>query len=138
MIFGRLDSQKLERTPIVEFGGPSVSTSAGPVRFTTLVNVPEAWIGLEDFLPGTEHRWAYHYNEVQLVLGGKAEITYTLGADPNKVFQAVAQKGDTYLIPCGTRAIFKVVSDEPYRHYWVIMPRYHYEKWQRDAVREEK
>ena len=138
MIFGKLNLEEMDKGPIVEFGGPKVGTSAGPFRLSTCINVPEAWVGVEDFLPGKEADWAFHYNEIHLVLEGKAEITYTLAANSSKIFKAVAEKGDTYLIPCGARANWKVTSKEPFRHYFVIMPRYYYEKWQRDAVREEK
>ena len=138
MIFAKFNAEELDKSPVVEYGGPTVGTKSGPTKLSTLINVPEAWIGVEDFLPGTEMRWAFHYNEVQLILEGKAEISYTLGTNPNKIFKAVAEKGDTYLIPCGAKVTFKVISEEPYRHYFVIMPRYHYEKWQRDAVRDEK
>ncbi len=138
MIFGKLNFEELDKSPIIEFGGPKVGTSAGPVKLGMCINVPEAQVGVEDFPPGTELDWAFHYNEVHLILEGKAEITYTLGADSNKIFKAVAEKGDTYLIPCGARAHWKVISKEPYRHYWVIMPRYKYEKWQRDAVKDKK
>ena len=136
MIFGKINLEVLDKSPIIEFGGPKVGTSAGPVKVISLINTPEARAGLEDFLPGTEMHWTYHYDEVQLVLEGKAKITYTLAADGNqKVFKAVAEKDDTYLLPSGARVTFKVISKEPFRHYFVIMPRYYYEKWQRDAVR---
>ena len=139
MIFGKVNLEELDKSAIIEFGGPKVGTSAGPFRIQTCVNVPEAWVVVEDFMPGQEADWAFHYNEVHLILDGKAEITYTLPADGStKIFKAVAEKGDTYLIPCGARVHWKVVSKEPYRHYCVIMPRYSYEKWQRDAVKEEK
>ena len=103
MIFGKVDHEAMDNSPIVEFGGPKVGTSAGPFRLQTCINVPEAWVVVEDFMPGEEADWAFHYNEVHLILEGKAEITYTLGADSNKIFKAVAEKGDTYLIPCGAR-----------------------------------
>ena len=138
MIFAKLNPDELDKSPVMEFGGPTVGTKSGPLKLVSLINVPEAWIGIEDFLPGTKHSWSYHYNEVQLVLEGTAEISYTLAANPSKIFKAVAEKGDTYLIPCGARVTFNVTSKEPFRHYWVIMPRVPYEKWQRDAVREEK
>lgn len=138
MIFTKLDADKMDKRELIEFGGPIPGTKSGPARLKTAINVPEAWVGVEDFLPRSEFHWSFHYNEVHLVLQGKAEITYTLAANPDRVFTAVAEKGDTYLIPCGARVTWKVTSEEPFRHYFVIMPRYQYEKWQRDAAREEK
>jgi len=138
MIFAKLDTDEMDKLEVIEFGGPIPGTKSGPARLKTLINVPEAWVGVEDFMPGTEFHWSFHYNEVHLVLEGKAELTYTLAANPNRIFKAVASKGDTYLIPCGARVTWKVVSDEPFRHYFAIQPRYYYEKWQRDLVREEK
>ena len=138
MIFNKLNLEELDKLPYTEFGGPIVGTKSGPGRLITAINVPEAWVGVEDFEPGTELRWSFHYNEVHLILEGKAEISYTLAANPDKIFKAVAEKGDTYLIPCGARVTWKVVSKEPFRHYFIIAPRYYYEKWQRDLAREEK
>jgi mannose-6-phosphate isomerase-like protein (cupin superfamily) len=138
MVFAKINTEELDKAPVIEFGGPIVGTKSGPLKLVSLINVPEAWIGIEDFIPGTKHSWAYHYNEVQLVLEGKAEIIYTLAANPNRIFKATVAKGDTYIIPTGARVTFHVISKEPFRHYWVIMPRFPYEKWQRDAVKEER
>lgn len=139
MILAKLNHEELDMAPVREFVGPVVSTKTGPVRLgKPLINVPEAFVALEDFMPGTEFHWSFHYNEVHLILQGKAEISYTLPANPDKIMKMVAGKDDTYLCPCGMRATWKVISQEPYRHYCVIMPRYYYEKWQRDLVREEK
>lgn len=138
MAIARLDYEKLDKTPIVEYGGPIVGTKSGPSRLAVLISLPEAEVGLEDFLPGPEFHWSFHYDEVHLILEGKAEITYTLPANPSKILKMVAEKGDTYLCPRGMRATWKVVSKEPFRKFCVIMPRYYYEKWQRDLCREEK
>ena len=138
MIISKLNAEGLDKAPVIEYGSPLVGTTSGPTKLNMVINVPEAQVGVEDFLPGEEMHWAFFYNEVHLILEGKAEVTYTLPANPNKVFKAVVEKGDTCLIVCGTRATWKVISKETFRHYFVIMHRYHFEKWQRNAVKEEK
>ena len=120
MIFAKVDSKVMDNGKVVEFGGPKVGTKSGPCVLNTLINIPEAWVGVEDFMPMKEFHWAFHYNEVHLVLDGKAEISYTLAANPDKIINAVAEKGDTYFIPCGARVSWKVISKEPFRHYFAI------------------
>ena len=112
----------------MEFGGPIVGTVANfPLK--PLLNVPQALIGIEDFLPGSTNHWAFWHDEAQYILQGEAEVTYTLVPDHRKVNTIRIKAGQTYLIISGTRATFRVLSKEPYTHLFVIMPRYNYDRW---------
>ena len=127
--------QEMDSLPVIELGSPLVGTKE-KVRVRRLVSDPAGTIGLEDFLPGTEMKWAFWHDEVQLVVSGKAEVTYSLPPSHAKTRTAVLSEGDCYLILRGTFAKFKVISDGPFRHFAVIMPRTHYEKWLlEDAVK---
>lgn len=137
MLFGKNNVFDLEmdKVPAYEFGGPIVGTKEKMALYR-LLNAPAATVSVEDFFPGSDCRWAFHHNEVHLILSGSAEITYTLPPSYNTIRNTVAKKGDVYVILQGSRVTFKVTSDEPYRHFCVIMPRYHYEKWLiEDAVK---
>ena len=69
--------------------------------------------------------------EIIGVTAGEAKVTYTLPPNHRKQVTKTFRKGDTYLIPNGTRARFEVSSAGPYLHVCVIMPRFEYSKDER-------
>ena len=132
---GTIYYQEMEKLEIIELGG-SVVGEKEKVRLRRLINDPAGTVSVEDFLPGSEMRWAFWHDEIHFVLSGRAEISYTLPPSHTNIRKRITEQGDTYLILNGSRLTFKVLSNEPYRHLCVIMPRYHYEKWLlEDAVR---
>lgn len=128
MLIADVNPKDLEGVEPLEFGGPIVGTTE---RFSlkALINVPQATVGIEDFLPGTTVHWAHFHDEVQYILQGEVEATYTLVPDHSKVNTVRIKAGQSVLILNGTRATYKVLSKEPYSHLFVIMPRYHFDKW---------
>ena len=83
----------------------------------------EALVMLDDFGAGETFSWFFPETEVQYVLKGKAEMTYSCGAASHteqKTMQVEA--GDVYIIPPGTRVTWKVAPGEPFRHLDVLMP----------------
>ncbi|MBI2869804.1 MAG: hypothetical protein HYX96_08275 [Chloroflexi bacterium] len=128
MIIADVDLEKLAKTPPMDFGGPIVGTVQ---RFTpnNLINLPQTLIGVEDFLPGSTVDWVFWHDEVQYILQGEADVTYTLVPNHDKVNTVHIGPGKVYIILNGTRATFKVTSKEPYTHLCVISPRYHYDRW---------
>lgn len=83
---------------------------------------PGGTTGVEDFRPGDEVEWNFFHDEVQYILKGKAEITYSLPPVHRKWYKTSAEEGSVYLIPRGARVKFKVIGDDPYRHLFVVMP----------------
>ena len=83
---------------------------------------PGATTGVEDFRPGDEVDWSFYHDEVQYIVKGKAEITYSLPPLHTKWYKTVAEEGSIYLIPRGARLKFKVIGKDPYRHLFVVMP----------------
>ena len=128
MIIADVNLEDLDKMEPLELGGPVVGTVE---RFKpiNLLNVPQALIGVEDFLPGTITHWAFWHDEVQYVIRGEAEVTYTLVPNHDKIDTVRIGPGKVYLILSGTRVSFKVTSEEPYTHLCVVMPRYHYDRW---------
>jgi mannose-6-phosphate isomerase-like protein (cupin superfamily) len=96
----------------------------GKAHFTDMIGIfePEGMIGVEYFDVGETFQCAFFHSEAHYIFGGKAEITYTLGALHKEKKKMIAETGDVYLIPCGAHVQFKVISDEPYRHLCFIMP----------------
>ena len=128
MIVADVNPADLENIEPIVCGGPIVGTTTRfPLK--VLINDPRATIGIEDFLPGETIHWSFYHNEVQYILQGEAEITYTLVPNHDKVNTIRIGKGQTCLILNGTRATFKVLSKEPFTHLFVIMPRYEMERW---------
>lgn len=125
-----LDDDALAASKELIFGGPVVGTEERfKVQF--LVNDRRATLAYESFAPGTTVNWAFWHDEVHVVTKGEAEVTYTLGPNHRKQVTKTFRAGDTYVIPDGARAAFKVVSDEPYLHVCVIMPRFEFSKDER-------
>tara|TARA_Y100000310_G_scaffold205596_1_gene205968 strand:+ start:11 stop:490 length:480 start_codon:yes stop_codon:yes gene_type:complete len=128
MFVTNVNPQDLDGVEPIELGGPIVGT-VERFPFKALINTPQALVGIENFLPGSTIHWAFWHDEVQYILQGQAEITYTLVPNHNKVNKILVDKGQACLILSGTRATFKVLSEEPYTHLSVIMPRYNYDRW---------
>lgn len=130
MIAARLDDEALLASEELTFGGPVVgSVERFQVQF--LVNDPRGTIAYESFAPNSMVNWAFWHDEVHVITRGEAEVTYTLGPNHRKQVTKTFRAGDTYLIPSGARVQFKIVSDEPYLHVCVIMPRFEYSKEER-------
>lgn len=128
-------AKEMDELPWIEIGG-MVPGTLEKIRLRRLIGDSAGTLSIEDFLPGKEMKWAFWHDEMQIVLSGKAEITYTLPPSHREVKKFIANEGDAYLILGGTYATFNVLSDVPYRHLTIIMPRYHYEKWLlEDAVK---
>jgi len=83
---------------------------------------PGATTGVEDFRPGDEVEWSFYHDEVQYILKGKAEISYSLPPMHRRWYKTSAEEGCIYLIPRGARVKFKVIGNDPYRHLFVVMP----------------
>jgi mannose-6-phosphate isomerase-like protein (cupin superfamily) len=128
MFFCQLDAEKLAASPEQVFGGPIIGTTAR-MRVDFAVNDPAGTIAFETFAPGDTVDWAFFHAETHVVLGGSADIEYTLPPNHKKIHTASAKAGTAYVIINGTRARFRVTSAEPYLHVCVIMPRYHLEKY---------
>ncbi len=129
MFVANVDPKELDGMEPGEFGGPIAGTVEHFLPGKPYINIPQAMIGIENFLPGTTVNWVFFHDEAQYILQGEAEITYTLLPDHTKVNKIVVGKGQVCLILNGTRATFKVLSKEPYTHLSFIMPRYHIDRW---------
>jgi mannose-6-phosphate isomerase-like protein (cupin superfamily) len=130
VIGARLDDEALLASEDLEFGGPVVGTTERfKVQF--LVNDPRATLAYESFAPHSEVNWAFWHDEVHVITKGEAELSYTLGPNHRKQVSKTFRAGDTYLIPSGARVRFRILSDEPYLHVCVIMPRFEYSKDER-------
>ena len=130
MIGAHLDDDELLGTEELVFGGPIVgSEERFKVQF--LVNDRRATIAYEAFAAGSTVNWAFWHDEVHVIRGGEAEVTYTLGPNHRKQVTRTYRQGDTYLIPNGARAQFRVTSSTPYLHVCVIMPRFEYSRDER-------
>lgn len=130
MIGARLDDEALLASEPLTFGGPMVG-SEETFQVQWLVNDRRASIAYESFAPGTTVNWAFWHDEVHVITEGECEVTYTLAPNFTKEITKTYRKGDTYLIPDGARARFKVTSEEPYLHVCVIMPRFEFSKDER-------
>ena len=130
MIGARLDDEKLLASEDLVFGGNVVGQEERfKVQF--LVNDRRGTLAYEAFAAGSTVNWAFWHDEVHVITGGEAKITYTLPPNHRKQVTKTFRKGDTYLIPNGTRARFEVTSAGPYLHVCVIMPRFEYSKDER-------
>jgi quercetin dioxygenase-like cupin family protein len=88
----------------------------------TGINEPACQINYEDFIKGTDIVWTLAHDEVQYVVSGRAEITYHLPPLMLESGVEVAEPGSIYYLPRGCRVVWKVLSDEPFRHLCVTYP----------------
>lgn len=130
MIHGHLDEDALLGSEELVFGG-SVVGSEERFRVQFLVNDRRASIAYEAFAANSTVNWAFWHDEVHVIMGGEAEVTYTLAPNHRKQVTRTYRRGDAYVIPNGARVRFQVTSEEPYLHVCVIMPRFEYSKDER-------
>lgn len=130
MFAARLDDEKLLASEDLVFGGNCVGMEERfKVQF--LVNDRRGTIAYEAFAAGSTVNWAFWHDEVHVITGGEAKVTYTLPPNHRKQVTKTFTKGDTYLIPNGARVRFEISPAGPYLHVCVIMPRFEYSKDER-------
>ena len=90
--------------------GPGISCRGGAVN-------------QENFPAGKTTHFVFWYDEVQYILDGKAELTYTLWQNRFTVEKKMTvEKGDIYIIPKGADIHFKVDPSGPLKKLCVMMP----------------
>jgi len=83
----------------------------------------EALVSVEDFPAGETVSWFFPEPEVQYILRGKAELTYSLGATSHtEQKQITVKEGDCYIIPAAARLTWNVDPGGPLRKFCVVMP----------------
>lgn len=87
------------------------------------VVVREAVAMMENFPAGKTTHWVFWYDEVQYILAGRAELTYTLPTNRFTVEKTmIVEPGDVYVIPKGADIYFKVDPSGPLKKLCVVMP----------------
>ena len=115
----RYDAGDLETEPDLEF--PFVSGS----RFRAAnigIDEPAVQVNLEDFYKGQEIPWTLAHDEVHTVVSGECEIEYHLPPLMIETGKVIVKAGDCYYMPRGCRVVWRVLSDEPFRHYCICFP----------------
>lgn len=110
------DATDLDDEPDMEF--PFVPGS----RFravNTGIDEPAVQINLEDFYKGQDIPWTLAHDEVHYVLMGECELEYHLPPLMIESGKVILKTGSTYYLPRGCRAVWRVLSDEPFRHLCV-------------------
>lgn len=113
------DENDLDDQPDLEF--PFVDGS----RFravNTGIDEPAVQINLEDFYKGRDIPWTLSHDEVHFVLSGECEVEYHLPPLMIESGKVTVKAGSTYYMPRGCRVVWRVLSDEPFRHLCVCFP----------------
>ena len=83
----------------------------------------EGVVSVEDFGAGETISWFFPEPEVQYILKGEAELTYSMGSTSHTETKTITIKeGDCYIIPAAARLTFKVAPGAPLRKFCVLMP----------------
>jgi hypothetical protein len=88
----------------------------------TGIDEPSVQINLEDFVKGVDIPWTLAHDEVHYVLQGECEIDYALPPLMLERGTLIAKAGTTYYMPRGCRVVWRVLSDEPFRHLCICYP----------------
>jgi mannose-6-phosphate isomerase-like protein (cupin superfamily) len=86
------------------------------------IDEPAVQVNLEDFYKGQEIPWTLAHDEVHTVVSGECEIEYHLPPLMIETGKVIAKAGDCYYMPRGCRVVWRVLSDEPFRHYCICFP----------------
>jgi hypothetical protein len=103
------DIDAIDPEPVEMLGG-------GLQRMAGVVNEPAVQIVIEDFFPGSEYRWTTFLDQVDWVVDGSCEITVELPPDYDRRETVVVEAPGLYLLPRGTRVIWRPLGDRPFRH----------------------
>lgn len=92
-------------------------------RFHEIADEPACQILYEDYLPGGDDPvWTVWTNDLHVVLSGRAEVTCWQPPLFRDAIRAVVGQGPIYLMPRGSRVRWRVLGDEPFRHFAVDFP----------------
>ena len=130
-VFSKELAEAMAKAEPMELGGPVPGMVEKGATLTGVIGDSSGIVSVEDFPAHSEAHWAFRHDELHLILSGKAEMKYTLPPYYRKILTAEAGPGDVYMILNGSRVTWKVTSDEPYRHFCVMMPRPYLERWLR-------
>ena len=113
-----LTGVEIDRQPRVPvFHG---ATSHG--RSVNVMDEPSAQAWYQDWFAGNDVEWTCWTNEVHIVLGGAAEITYWNPPTWEDTGTVQVRAGSIYLIPLGCKFHVCVTSEDPLRHVVVDFP----------------
>lgn len=113
------DAGDLDDEPDMEF--PFVPGS----RFraaNTGIDEPGLQLNLEDFHKGPDIPWTLAHDETHYVISGVCEVEYHLPPLMLESGKVVVKAGDSYFMPRGCRVVWRVLSDEPFRHLCFCVP----------------
>tara|TARA_Y100000590_G_scaffold226356_1_gene255738 strand:+ start:2592 stop:3014 length:423 start_codon:yes stop_codon:yes gene_type:complete len=88
----------------------------------TGINEPTVQINFEDFYKGPDIIWTLSHDEVHYLTKGKAEIICYLPPLMKEKKEAIAKTGSIYLLPRGCRVVWKIIGEEPFRHFCICFP----------------
>lgn len=109
----------LDSAPDLEF--PFIKGS----RFRAVncaIDEPACQINYEDFYKGPDITWSLFHDEVQVVVSGTCEIEYWLPPLMLEHGKVTAKPGSIYYLPRGCRVLWRVLSEEPFRHLCITYP----------------
>lgn len=113
------DSADLDDQPDLTF--PFVEGS----RFraaNTGIDEPALQVNIEDFYKGVDIPWTLSHDEAHYVISGECEIEYHLPPLMLESGKVIVKAGATYYMPRGCRVVWRVLSDEPFRHLCFCFP----------------
>ncbi len=102
----------------------------------TGIDEPGVQVNYEDFTKGQDIVWTLSHDEVQYVVSGRAEIEYHNPPLMQESGKVIAEPGSIYLMPRGCRVVWRVLSDEPFRHLCICTPNPSYPIPPADSVKE--
>lgn len=103
------DLDDLDAEPVEMLGG-------GLQRMALAVDEPALQVVIEDFFPGAEYRWTTFLDQVDWVVEGRCEITVEEPPDYERSQTIIAEAPSLYLLPRGTRVIWRPLGERPFRH----------------------
>ena len=109
-----LDEAQLRPFPLIQ-GALYKAVNCG-------IKQPACQINFEDFVKGPDIVWVMPHDEVHVVTKGTAEITYHLPPLMRETGTVTAKPGSVCFLPRASRIVWRVTSDEPFRHLCICFP----------------
>lgn len=124
IVYSRFRHYKIEPSDIEDVAPePTPFLGGGPSRCVGIgIDEPACQLVLEDFFPGSEYQWTTFQDQIDFVTEGSCEIRYLLPPAYEESGTVIVEAPSVYLIPRGTRIVWRPLGDGPFRHISVDFP----------------
>lgn len=86
------------------------------------IDEPSLQVNIEDFYKGVDIPWTLAHDEAHYVVQGECEMEVHMPPLMLESKKLIVRAGSTYFLPRGCRVVWRVLSEQPFRHLCFCFP----------------